>query len=366
MTLSRTVKTQWTQRLRFCFRARQPCERNFKRPQGQELSTELDRHERTKLRRWRTERHVPPRSDPVNSDANANLIAILGAIPGLIQSLGSLCIWTLDEIRRSMESMEPIPPFCSISLCGFSAVCCWKTLLFLDWTWLSFGFDWFWILDDLGRRSSLAVQEQWHYDCLRLLGLDFSWPSLCRTLHSLHSWRVSNGFEMFGVWTVWLVAPSWCTSGNGRRAKKANNKRLAKREVFKHQVSHWLTMANLRKARARLEDLLRKYRHGDRKPAGRNVRGQGAQGMAGGDRYGRYDKASSYSQNSVLIKFPAKRMQLWQRLADPEAYLTWTRPIQYRLLRKWWVRLVLHAALISSRATLQPSQIFAVHIMLIY
>lgn len=79
-------------------------------------------------------------SDPVNSDANANLIAILGAIPGLIQ-------------------------------------------------------------------SSLAVQEQWHYDCLR------KWTS---------------------------------------------------RQESKQQ-----------EARARLEDLLRKYRHGDRKPAGRNVRGQG-------------------------------------------------------------------------------------------
>ena len=29
-------------------------------------------------------------------------------------------------------------------------------------------------------------------------------------------------------------------SGNGRRARKANSKRPAKREVFKHQVSHVL------------------------------------------------------------------------------------------------------------------------------
>ena len=202
MTLSRTVKTQWTQRLRFCFRARQPCERNFKRPQGQELSTELDRHERTKLRRWRTERHVPPRSDPVNSDANANLIAILGAIPGLIQSLGSLCIWTLDEIGRSMESMEPIPPFCSISLCGFSAVCCWKTLLFLDWTWLNFGFDW-WILDDLGwswaeviAGSSRAVATMTACGCLAWIFLGLLCAEHCIAC-------IAGGFRMvsrcFGV-----------------------------------------------------------------------------------------------------------------------------------------------------------------------
>ena len=119
MTLSRSVK-QRTQQLRSCFRARQPCERNFKR--RQELSTELDMGAAwEKLGEHSFDdgepRHVShvPRSDPVtsDSDANPNAIAILGAIPGLIQSLG---IWTLrlDEIGRSMEWMESIPSFRSM------------------------------------------------------------------------------------------------------------------------------------------------------------------------------------------------------------------------------------------------------------
>lgn len=250
MTLARTVKTQWTQRLRFCFRARQPCERNFKRPQGQELSTELDRHERTKLSAMENRTsEFTPRSDPVNSDANANLTAILGAIPGLIQSLGSHWM-TVDGVDGANSTFSLLlirnhPVHFSLWI-----FCC----LLLEnapvfglnmielWFWLVLDRGWSWMILGGGHRSQFKSSgTMTACGCLAWIFDDFCWPSLCRALRSLHSWRVSNGFEMVGIWTVWLVAPSWCTSGNGRHAKKTNNKRLAKREVFKHQVSHWLT-----------------------------------------------------------------------------------------------------------------------------